>query len=65
LKGRSPREATVSSTREFGGTFRFMQDLQCSTRPATASGRIKGNRLQIDIRSGFSRITGSLVKGGS
>jgi len=42
-----------------------MQDLQCSAGSATASGRVSGNRLQLDIQAGFGRATGSLAKGGS
>jgi peptidoglycan hydrolase-like protein with peptidoglycan-binding domain len=57
--------ATVSPAGELHGAFRFMQDLQCSPGPGTASGRISGNRLQLDIQAGFGRATGALIKGGS
>jgi peptidoglycan hydrolase-like protein with peptidoglycan-binding domain len=63
--GAYPITATVSATGELSGAFRFMQDVQCSMGPATASGRINGNRLQLDIHAGNGRATGSLVKGGN
>lgn len=63
--GAYPITATVSPTGELGGAFRFMLDVQCSLGPGTASGHINGNRLQLDIRAGFGRATGSLLKGGN
>jgi peptidoglycan hydrolase-like protein with peptidoglycan-binding domain len=63
--GAYPITATVSSTGELSGAIRFMLDVQCSLGPGTASGRINGNRLQLDIHAASGRATGSLVKGGN
>jgi hypothetical protein len=62
--GAFPITVTVSPTGEIGGSFRFMGDAQCSLVPATASGRISGSQLQLDIRAGQGRTSGSLVKSG-
>jgi peptidoglycan hydrolase-like protein with peptidoglycan-binding domain len=62
--GAFPIAVTVSPTGEISGSFRFMGDAQCSMVPSTASGRISGSQLQLDIRAGQNRISGSLGKSG-
>jgi peptidoglycan hydrolase-like protein with peptidoglycan-binding domain len=56
--------ATVSPSGEIRGTLPFMMDQICSPGQATASGRIVGNRLQLEIRVGSLSASGSLVRSG-
>jgi serine/threonine protein kinase len=52
----------VSSSGEFSGEFKFVDDAQCSPAAAKVTGRISADSLRIEIRAGRMTVSGTLPR---